>query len=189
MKSNFLLKALVTIFFFASCGEKEKTNDLGTTIVKETLASAIMEITYDAMDSSLIIHRNIRPDKAKEKSVPIYFSRIEKSIDHEQRFMLSDLVSKISDSVKIVLDTVHFKHNFIMDSTPSDSIIQGSKFYFGELRLSNPSLNKERNLACYYLAFEASYPMSGGYLVFVKRLQKKWVVSKTEQIWFDSKVE
>lgn len=176
MRNILLLFILFLISYSCKLRDNESTNN---EIILRTLNVAIDSITYGSLDSVVLIHKEKYPDNIKEITLKSFLAKGSK-IDSEERRLFEKLLFQIKDSVKLALNNYRFKHNLITEDTRYSNS-------FGYVNLSNPIVNDNGSLACYYLAINCLQVnedgCSVGFLILVEKEGENWKLKKPYQLW------
>jgi len=178
---NLILFSCLIVF---SCDIK-RTDASKFEVVVQTVGYAIDSMTFGALDSVILIHKEKYPDKIKRMSIEAFLSTDPK-INVNDRQLIEALLISVNDSVTVRTANIHSKHNLISE----DIAYFDDPRYFGTISLSNPVMNENETLACYYLALNCfkinESGCSVGYLIIGEKFNGGWRVKRSFSLWIGS---
>lgn len=180
---GFLLHTI--LFLFISCFEKEKS--ISESIIDHTISMALDSLSIHLIDSSTLIHFEY-----KSKIKKTYMRRFIVSNNQKVDKVKIDLVQKLIDTqadslVNYRFNNFHFRTNLIVERSPQNEKYYDEKNYFGTINITDPVIDNEERMACYYLALNCSgkyLRCSVGALIFVEHAQDNtWLLKEVYPIW------
>lgn len=86
---------------------------------------------------------------------------------------------------KAEVEFINYQHGNIRiyEVSAQNEHIFDSPFYSGSIVISNVILNDNQTLGSYYLAVNCGNNCSAGFLVFIKRTDKQWIIDNQVLLW------
>mgnify|MGYP001106401727 CR=1 FL=1 len=129
-------------------------------------------------DYSVIYHREIYPDKLKSVLVENSIKQL-----NPRNMQYKNLLLKLKD---VVNDSLNISITKILRPTYevifNDRLNIGQKNQIGIINLS-PVVFETENFGCYYLAFQCGNNCGIAYIIFLKKEDSYWRISKTVNVW------
>lgn len=184
MKNSIFFLVILQTCLFCCKDDSHSSREVEEQVILQTLDSALLDATLGDLDSVIIQHFNFFPDKLRTISSDILNKTIDTiGMEKQDSIISKRLVEKISDTI------VHFsfKRPYFFETNKiverkKEIKLTKHKNYFGTICLSDPVLNKDKNLACYYYSLNCwPVELSGctfSSIVFCEKKNQLWEVRR-----------